>query len=504
MRRAGLVCLFSSSSFIFFFLVSLMISSTFYMARRGFHGSSRALEHAYDYVVIGGGSGGLASARRASARGAKTLLIETQHRLGGTCVNVGCVPKKVMWNAASVSEALRDAKQYGFSDAGSASFDWAAFKVKRDAYVARLNGIYERNLTNDQVEHVQGWASFDGNDKIHIQPAQGDGFHVTGKHVLIAPGGHPVMPSIPGAEHAINSDGFFDLEHQPKRVAVVGTGYIGIELAGIFHTLGSQTTVFSRTQQILRPFDPIIKDNVLKEMQTVGVDFAFDTKIHALERDSPNGPIRMQYESAGKAASLDVDTVLWATGRAPNVSGLNLASTGIQQSKRGHIVVDDYQNTTVPGVYALGDVAGNHELTPVAIAAGRRLADRLFGGEEFKDAKLDYSSIPTVIFSHPTAGTIGLTEQQARDAYGSDNIKVYTSRFTNMWFAMLEHKEPTAYKLVVAGPEERVVGVHLFGRGSDEILQGFGVAVKMGATKKDFDSCVAIHPTAAEELVTMK
>ncbi|ORX48776.1 hypothetical protein DM01DRAFT_1112662 [Hesseltinella vesiculosa] len=476
-----------------------------YISRRGFHASTRAMQQMYDYVVIGGGSGGLASARRAASRGARALLIEGQHRLGGTCVNVGCVPKKVMWNAASIAEALHNAKQYGFPNVqGDLTFDWQQFKSKRDAYIQRLNGIYERNLNNDKVEHVQGWASFKNNNTITIQPPEGNAFEVQGKHILVAPGGHPIMPAIPGAEHAISSDGFFDLEQQPKRVAVVGTGYIGIELAGIFNTLGTQTTVFSRTQHILRSFDPIIRDNLLKEMQSVGVNVAFDTKVQALVRDSPQGSIQVQYEANGQPASLEVDTVLWATGRAPNTGKLNLAATAIETNKRGHIVVDDYQNTSVPGVYALGDVAGNYELTPVAIAAGRRLADRLFGGPEFKDAKLNYDNIPTVVFSHPTAGTIGLTEQQARDTYGSDNVKVYTSRFTNMYYAMLEHKEPTAYKLVVTGPKEKVVGVHLFGLGSDEILQGFGVAVNMGATKKDFDNCIAIHPTAAEELVTMR
>lgn len=336
-----------------------------------------------------------------------------------------------------------------------------------------------------------------------------------------------MVPTIPGGELAINSDGFFDLEEQPQRVAVVGTGYIGIELAGIFNTLGTQTTVFSRTQHILRNFDPIIRDNLLTEMQSVGVNFTFDSKVNALKRNS-NGSIQVDYESDGKSGQLEVDCVLWATGRDPNVKGLNLDAAQVESTDRGYIVVDDYQNTSVAGLYALGDVCGREELTPgklnpklerayapnflslffffliVAIAAGRKLADRLFGGAQFKESKLDYTNIPTVVFSHPTAGTLGLTEPQARAQYGDANVKVYTSKFTNMYFSMLEHKEPTAYKLVVTGPEEKVVGVHLLGRGSDEILQGFGVAVRMGATKKDFDNCVAIHPTAAEELVTMR
>ncbi|KAL0074345.1 alternative NADP(H) dehydrogenase [Phycomyces blakesleeanus] len=459
----------------------------------------------YDYLVIGGGSGGLASARRASGiHGAKVALIEAQHRLGGTCVNVGCVPKKVMWNAASIAEALRDAKGYGFDVQGKPSIDWNYIKTKRDAYVKRLNGIYERNLEKDSVEHFQGFASFVNPTTVRVQQTETESFEISAKHILVATGGHPIIPNIPGAELGIDSDGFFDLEEQPKRVAVVGTGYIGVELAGIFNALGSQTTIFSRTKHILRTFDEIIREPLLKEMESVGVQFAFDSKVKSLSRASTSGPIRIDYESDGQAASIEVDCVLWAVGRAPNVQKLNLEGAGVKTNEKGHIVVDSYQATSSEGVLALGDACGLFELTPVAIAAGRRLADRLFGGEAFRNSKLDYENIPTVVFSHPTAGTLGLTETEARKKYGDDQIKIYQSKFTNMYFSMLEHKEPTAYKLVVAGPEEKVVGVHLLGRGSDEMLQGFGVAVRMGATKADFDNCVAIHPTASEELVTMR
>ncbi|KAG1143286.1 hypothetical protein G6F37_006990 [Rhizopus arrhizus] len=446
----------------------------------------------YDYLVIGGGSGGLASARRASGiHGAKVALIEAQHRLGGTCVNV-----------ASIAESLRDAKQYGFGD-HEAKFDWKFFKEKRDAYVKRLNGIYERNLGNDKVEHFEGFASFIDKNTVRVQKSETESFELSAKKILIATGGHPLIPDIPGAHHGIDSDAFFDLEQQPKRVAVIGTGYIGIELAGIFNTLGTKTTVFSRTKHILRSFDSIIRDNLLKEMQTVGVDFAFDSSVKSLVREE-NGAIRVDYEINGKPHSLEVDTVLWAVGRVPNIKKLNLEAAGVKLTEKGYIAVDEYQNTSTLDVYALGDACGKAELTPVAIAAGRKLSDRLFGGEQFKESKLDYENIPTVVFSHPTAGTVGLTEEQAREKYGDENVKTYTSKFVNMYFSMLEHKEPTAYKLVVTGPEEKVVGVHILGRGSDEILQGFGVAVRMGATKANFDACVAIHPTAAEELVTMR
>ncbi|KAI7860806.1 hypothetical protein BDC45DRAFT_492858 [Circinella umbellata] len=457
----------------------------------------------YDYLVIGGGSGGLASARRASGiHKASVALIESQTRLGGTCVNVGCVPKKVMWNTALVAETLRQAPSYGFELQSQPTFNWSFLKGKRDAYIKRLNGIYERNLGNDNVEHLHGWASFVGPNTVRVQQSENESYEVEAKNILIATGSKPIIPNIPGAELGIDSDGFFDLETQPKRVAVVGTGYIGIEIAGIFNALGTETTVFSRTKQILRSFDSIIKDNLLKEMETTGVKFAYESKVKSLSR-SDSG-ILIEYESAGQASSLEVDCVLWAVGRSPNVEKLNLESANIETNEKGYVVVDEYQNTSTPGVLALGDACGNFELTPVAIAAGRRLSDRMFGGEQFKNAKLDYHNIPTVVFSHPTAGTIGLTEDEARAKYGDANVKTYSSKFVNMFFSMLDHKEPTAYKLVVTGPEEKVVGVHLFGRESDEILQGFGVAVRMGATKADFDNCVAIHPSAAEELVTMR
>ncbi|KAI9279253.1 glutathione-disulfide reductase [Umbelopsis sp. AD052] len=463
-------------------------------------------EQAYDYLVIGGGSGGLASARRAGAmHNSRVALIEGSPRLGGTCVNVGCVPKKVMWNTASIAETLHQAKEYGFDiDASKHSFNWNMLKHKRDAYIKRLNGIYERNLNNDKVQYYSGYASFVNKNTVKIQ--DGDKVsEVQAKKILIAVGGHPIIPDVPGADLGISSDGFFDLEQQPKRVAVIGTGYIGVELAGIFHTLGSEVTIFSRTKQILRSFDPIIKDTLLKEMESTGVNFAFDADVRGLSRDGPEGsPIKVHYTTAGTQAEGDFDCVLWAVGRVPNTKILNLDAAGVTTDKRGHIVVDEYQNTAVDGIFALGDVCGHAELTPVAIAAGRKLSDRLFGPEHLRDSKLDYNNIPTVVFSHPTAGTIGYTEEAARKKFGDENIKVYTSRFTNMWNAMLEHKDPTAYKLVCSGPEEKVVGMHIIGRGSDEILQGFSVAIKMGATKADFDSAVAIHPTASEELVTMR
>ncbi|KAI8984757.1 glutathione-disulfide reductase [Mycotypha africana] len=465
----------------------------------------------YDYIVIGAGSGGQAGARRAASYGASVAMIEAQSVLGGTCVNVGCVPKKVMWNTASIFETIRQAKGYGYEFPGmngEVKFNWPLLKKKRDAYIRRLNGIYDRNATNEGIHVYRGHASFVDKHTVSITH-EDNTFELTGKHILIATGSDAIIPKVPGAELGITSDGFFELEEQPKRVAVVGTGYIGVEIAGIFHALGSEVTIFSRTKQILRKFDTIIKDTLLTHMQKQGVKFVFESKVTGL-RKSENG-IVVEYEHTSsdydeKESEVEVDCVLWAVGRSATTQNLNLSAAGVKLNDRQQIEVDEYQNTTTKNIYALGDVIGKAELTPVAIAASRKLSDRLFGGSEFATSHLDYDNIPTVVFAHPTIGTVGLTEEQAREKYGDENLKIYKSRFTNMYFSVLEEheKEPTAYKLICAGPEQKVVGLHIIGRGSDEILQGFGVAIKMGATKADFDSCVAIHPTSAEELVTLR
>ncbi|KAJ2002873.1 Glutathione reductase [Coemansia thaxteri] len=456
----------------------------------------------FDFIVIGGGSGGLACARRAASYGAKVAVVEGSGRLGGTCVNVGCVPKKVMFNGGSIVEAIEDAKHYGIS-VPSHTLDWGFLKKARDEYVKRLNGIYERNVVKENVEYVDGVASFVSSTEVKV-----NGTVLTAKHILIATGGHPIIPAVEGAEHGIDSDRFFELETQPKKVAVVGSGYIGIELAGIFRTLGSDVTVFTRTEHILRHHDSIIGETMMAEMERLGIQFARNTGAQGIRRrEGAEQPLELSWTTKGQegVARASFDCVLWAVGRAPNTKGLNLAALGgIEMGKTGHIAADEYQNTNIPGVYTLGDVYGKSELTPVAIAAGRRLADRLFGGAQFAESKLDYVNIPTVIFGHPTAGTVGLTEEEARRAYGDEKIRVYQTRFTNMYNALTPYKPPTAMKLVVAGAEEKVVGLHIIGRGCDEILQGFGVAIKMGATKRDFDNCVAIHPTSAEEIVTLR
>ncbi|RUS25679.1 hypothetical protein BC938DRAFT_471799 [Jimgerdemannia flammicorona] len=464
----------------------------------------------YDLVVIGGGSGGLACARRAAGQyGARVALVESSGRLGGTCVNVGCVPKKVMWNTASIAEALHDAAGYGF-DIPAHNFNWNVIKNKRDAYIKRLNGIYENNLVKDNVEYIKGYASFASKNVVRIQNGD-ETEELEAKKILIATGGRPLIPSVshvPGADLGISSDGFFLLEQQPKKIAIVGTGYIGVEIGGVFNTLGSEVTIFSRSNEILRTFDPIIKDTLLKEMTRQGVKFVPNSSVQELRAVGPapagiegqGRPVSVQYTTSGEKKEEEFDVLIWAIGRSPNVEGLGLEEVGVKLGGGGFIVSDEYQNTTTDNIYALGDVSGVALLTPVAIAAGRKLSDRLFGPARFHNAKLDYNNIPTVVFSHPTSGTIGLTEPDARAKYGDANVKTYVSLFTNMYNAMTDHKPPTAYKLVVVGEEEKVVGMHIIGRGSDEILQGFAVAIKMGATKADFDNAVAIHPTAAEEL----
>ncbi|KPM45001.1 Glutathione reductase [Neonectria ditissima] len=461
-----------------------------------------------DYLVIGGGSGGLSSARMASSKyGTKAMIVENK-RLGGTCVNVGCVPKKVTYNAAALAEAIHDAKAYGFSVQETAPFDWSTFKTKRDAYIKRLNGIYERNLGNDKVEYLHGWARLLAKNQAEVTLDDGSKVVVNAKKILIAVGGKPTPPpQVPGAELGINSDGFFDIDTQPKKVAIVGAGYIAVEFAGMFNALGTETHLFIRHDTFLRSFDPMIQESVTKEYERLGVDLHKRSQVSKVEKDA-NGKLTITYrdDTGNETVVADVDHLIWAIGRTPETKGIGLEEAGVKLRESGHIVVDEYQNTDVDNIYALGDVTGEAELTPVAIAAGRRLAHRVFGPSEFSSLKLSYDNIPSVVFSHPEVGSVGLTEPQAIEKYGKDNIKVYKTGFTAMYYAMMEpdQKGPTNYKLITTGPEEKVVGLHIMGQGSGEMLQGFGVAVKMGATKADFDSCVAIHPTSAEELVTLK
>jgi glutathione reductase (NADPH) len=445
----------------------------------------------YDFLVIGGGSGGIAAAVRARSYGARVAVLE-DHRLGGTCVNVGCVPKKVMWYTASIAHMLEDAVDYGF-DAGQRGFDWAKLKNARDAYVARLNGIYAKRLSDSGIADIRGTGRF-----VDAHTVEVNGERLGAERVLIATGGVPTVPDVPGAELGITSDGFFELEGCPRRVVVVGSGYIAVELGGMLRALGAEVTVLVRKLRLLRHFDEMLSEQLGAAMQADGIEVRTETRIERARRDS-RGAITVECSDGSHIDGCDV--LLWAIGRSPRSADLGLAAAGVEAAEDGHVPTDAFQTTNVEHIYAIGDVTGHHELTPVAIAAGRRLADRLFGG--MADRKLDYECIPSVIFSHPTIGTVGLSEAQARERFG-DDVTVYRTQFTPMYHAFTRHKRRAAMKLITTGADERIVGCHIFGLGADEMLQGFAVAIRMGASKRDFDDTVAIHPTNAEELVTMR
>jgi glutathione reductase (NADPH) len=418
------------------------------------------------------------------------------------------VPKKVTFNAAFIAETIHEAKAYGFSVESTAPFDWPYFKKKRDAFIKRLNGIYEKNLVNDKVEYIHGRAHLTGKNGAEVVLDDGSKQTIRAKKILLAVGGHPTIPQgIPGAEYGLNSDGFFDIEKQPKKVALVGAGYIAVEFAGMFNALGTETHLFIRHDKFLRSFDPMVQEAVTDNYKRLGVHLHTNSSQSKVEKDEKTGKLTLHYkDSEGEGKLEDLDTLIWAIGRSPEVEGLGLEKAGVKQDDKGRIIADEYQNTNVENIYSLGDVVGKVELTPVAIAAGRKLSDRLFGPERFKASKLDYNLIPSVVFAHPEIGSIGLTEPQAVEKYGKENLKIYTTSFTAMYYAMMEQEDkgPTKYKLICQGPDEKVVGLHILGLGSGEMLQGFGVAIKMGATKADFDNCVAIHPVSAEELVTLK
>ena len=448
-------------------------------------------EQHYDLIAIGGGSGGLSVAERATRYGVRCALIESG-RLGGTCVNVGCVPKKVMWYAAHLAHALDDAPGYGFR-LDYFGFDWKKLKNARDSFIQGLNEWYLGYLQKAGVELVRGFARF-----IDAHTLEVDGVQYSADHIVIATGGRPQVPSLPGAEFGMTSDGFFTLQNCPARTALVGSGYIAVELAGMLNALGSEVTLLVRKDHVLRSFDAMLREQLMERLREDGITVLTETQVRAVARLA-NGTLNLHCE--GQASALRVDTLIWAIGRDPNTDALNLAAAGVTVQPNGVIPVDPFQNTNIPGVYAIGDVTERFHLTPVAIAAGRRLADRLFGGQP--DRCLPYENIPTVVFSHPPIGTVGLTEEEARSQYG-DAVKIYQTRFRPMYHAFTTRQPPMVMKLVCVGPEEKIVGGHLIGEGADEMLQGFAVAIRMGATKRDFDDTVAIHPTSAEEMVTMR
>ena len=446
----------------------------------------------YDYIVIGGGSGGIASANRAAMHGAKVILFEGKE-VGGTCVNVGCVPKKVMWYGAQVAETLhRYAGEYGF-DVTINKFDFARLKANRQAYIDRIQGSFERGFDNNGVERVYEYARFIDPHTVEVA-----GERYTAPHILIATGGHALYPNIPGSEYGITSDGFFELDEVPKRTAVIGAGYIAVEVAGVLNALGSDTHLFVRKDRPLRTFDKDIVDVLVDEMAKSGPTLHTHANATEVVKNADDS-LTISFDNG---ETITVDCLIWAIGRAANTSGFGLEKTGVKLTEKGTIYSDEFENTSVPGIYALGDVTGKLDLTPVAVKAGRQLSERLFNNKA--DAKLDYTDVATVVFSHPVIGSVGLTEEKAIAKYGAENIKVYKSSFTPMYTALGDNRQPSTMKLVTLGEDEKIIGLHGIGYGVDEMIQGFSVAIKMGATKADFDNTVAIHPTGSEEFVTMR
>lgn len=444
----------------------------------------------FELIAIGGGSGGLAVAEKAAMLGRKVAIIEP-HPLGGTCVNNGCVPKKVMWYAASLAHDVDAARDFGIP-ATRTKTNWRTLVAGRDHYTGNINNYWSDYIGNCGITHIQGRATFVDAGTVAV-----DGQHYTSDHIVLATGSQPIVPALPGAQLGITSDGFFALQEQPKRVAIVGGGYIGVELGGVLKALGSDVTLVALEDRLLANFDPMISAVLEQEMLRQDIDVQTGFQVVALT----GGTGDISVMSARGTALAGFDCVIWAVGRRPHTAGLNPGAAGIEVLPNGVVPVDAYENTRVPGIYAIGDITGKLPLTPVAVAAGRKLAERLFNNRA--DSRVDYDNIPSVVFSHPPVATVGLSEDTARQRYGRD-VTIYKSEFTPMRHALSAHAPTTAMKLVCTGAQEKVVGIHVIGENADEMLQGFAVAVKMGATKTDFDNTIAIHPTSAEELVTMR
>ena len=444
----------------------------------------------FDLIAIGGGSGGLAVAERATGHGKRVAVVEAA-RLGGTCVNNGCVPKKVMWYAAQLAHAVNDARGFGVPASRNAT-DWPHLVSARERYIGNINSYWEGYVDDSGITRIEGRARFVDQRQIEVA-----GRRYSAEHIVIATGGRPVVPPVPGADLGITSDGFFELTEQPRKVAVIGGGYIGVELAGVLRALGSEVDLVALEDRVLEAFDPLLGEVLMQEMNRQGIGLHMQWQVAELRDEAGGG--RTLVSDRGETLS-GFDCVIWAVGRRPNTEGLCLESAGVRHLQNGIVPADEYQNTNVPAIYAVGDITGRTPLTPVAVAAGRRLADRLFGGRP--ESRVDYDNIPSVVFAHPPVATVGLSEPEARHRH--ERVTVYQTRFTPMRHALASNPQQTAMKLVCAGEQEKVVGIHLVGDNVDEMLQGFAVAVKMGATKADFDSTIAIHPVSAEELVTLK
>jgi glutathione reductase (NADPH) len=450
------------------------------------------MSYDFDLFVIGAGSGGIATARRAAEYGAKVGIAEFD-RLGGTCVNRGCVPKKLMVYASHFPDLFEDAQGYGWS-AVKSSLDWEKMITAVNNEVIRLNGIYQNMLDKSKVEVLEGHGKFVDAHTIVVGERQ-----VTADKILIAVGGHPIRPNILGIEHAITSDDIFHLKQQPKRMVILGGGYIGSEFACILNGMGTEVTQIIRGDKILRGFDDDLRTEIHQAMGHHGIKIINNSELIAIEKDSEGVKVTVR-GSAESEETVVVDVVsLAAVGRKPNTQNLGLENTKVKRHD-GAIVVDKYSQTTEENIYAVGDCTDNINLTPVAINEGRALADTLFGG---KSRLMSYENIPTAIFTTPEAATVGLTEAEAREKYG-DAVKIYRSRFRPMYYTLAGKDEKTMMKLVVDQNTDKVLGAHMVGTSSAEIIQGVAIAVKMGATKANFDATVGIHPTSAEEFVTMR
>ncbi len=445
----------------------------------------------YDLFVIGAGSGGVRASRMSAAHGAKVAICE-DYRVGGTCVIRGCVPKKLMMYASQYSEEFRDSRGFGWS-LNAPSFDWSSLISAKDTEIDRLNGLYIQNLEKAGVEVLQARGKFLDKHTIELSDAQGTRT-VTARYILIATGGWPEMPDVPGIEHAISSNEVFHLPDLPKRVAVVGGGFIAVEFAGIFNGLGAQVTQLYRSEQILRGFDRDVRDTLATEMVKKGVDLRLNTNITAIEK-TPSG-LSLTLTTGD---TVEVDTLLYATGRSPNTRNMGLEDAGVKLAKNGAVEVDEYSQSSVDNIYAVGDVTDRVALTPVAIKEGAAFASTVFGGSP---TKVDYDDIPAAVFSQPCVATVGLSEEDARAKYG--DIEVYRSSFRPMKFTLGGREERSMMKLIVDVPSDRVVGVHMVGPDAAEIIQGIAIAIKAGATKAQFDTTVAIHPSSAEEFVLMR
>lgn len=446
------------------------------------------MTHTHDLIVLGAGSGGLATAFRAAGHGARVALLEPK-ALGGTCVNVGCVPKKAMWYAAQMAEAQQLACDYGF-DSTPGRLDWKTFVARRQRYIDGIHAGYRKRIQAADIELVPASGCIKA-----AQTVVAAGQTFTAPHIVLATGARSRVLGVPGFDLGIDSDGFFDLDACPSRVAIVGGGYIAVELSGVLRALGAEVDVLAR-HRLLSGFDDDMTDALGEWMRDEGVGVHYRCSVRGVRREGDG----LHLETDTAAASGPHDLVLWSVGRVPNTENMGLEAVGVDCDEGGHVVTDAFQNTRADGVYAIGDVTARQALTPVAIAAGRCLADRLFDHRE--DARLDYTNIPSVVFGHPPLASVGLDEATARKQAG-DSVRCYTTRFTPMQLALSEHPRKAMMKLVCEGGDERVVGVHILGPGADEMIQGFAVAVKMGARKADFDATVAVHPTAAEELVLM-